>query len=507
MNLRSILVLVLMPVAIVSAQVSIPKILSDHMVVQRDLPVHVWGRAPVGEQVSVTFRGQTATGTSDRIGRWSIYLKPGAAGGPFEMAIKGTPAAVANGLMDGNALPLTTIHDILVGDVWIASGQSNMEFPMSRAASAAADLPHADNQQIRLLMVDKKAADYPQDDLSTTGWTASSPETAKEFSAVAWYFAREISQREHVAVGVVDSTWGGTVAESWVRLTALGEDASLDPLFASRGKMLDHAADTENELKDEQRQRDEAKAQGKPIPQFPWHPPLASWGPGNLWNGMIAPMVPFPIRGVLWYQGESNSALERWPLYDRIMRTLIEDWRHQWGQGAFPFFYVQISNFKSTPLEDWASLRQQQVKTLGLRNTAMAVTIDIGNPDDVHPTDKLDVGHRLALAARATVYGDAQLEYSGPMFRQATIEGNSIRAWFDHAKRLTAKGGEVSGIEVAGADGKFVSAKATVDADTIVASSPDVPNPVSIRYGWSNSPQCNLFNGEGLPASPFTSVH
>ncbi len=221
---------------------------------------------------------------------------------------------------------------------------------------------------------------------------------------------------------------------------------------------------------------------------------------------MIAPLAPFPIRGVLWYQGESNSALERWPLYDRIMRTLIEDWRRQWGEGAFPFFYVQISSFTTTPLEDWASLREQQVKTLGLRNTGMAVTIDIGNPDDVHPTDKVDVGHRLALAARAVTYGESSLEYSGPMFREATPEGGSIRAWFDHARGLTAKGGEVTSVEVAGTDGKFAPAKATVVGETIVASSPDVPNPVAIRYGWSNSPQCNLFNGESLPASPFTSA-
>jgi sialate O-acetylesterase len=502
LKLRKILLLALMPASFVSAQITVPKVLSDHMVVQRDLPVHVWGRAPVGEQVSVTFRGQTAAGVSNRLGRWSVYLKPGETGGPFEMTIKGTPADSGAAAAEQNI----AISDILVGDVWIASGQSNMEFPLSRAASAAADLPHADNPRIRLMMVDKKAADYPQDDLSTTGWAASTPDTAKDISAVAWYFAREIEQREHVPVGVVDSTWGGTVAESWVRLTALGEDASLDPLFASRGKMLDHAADTENQLKDEQRQRDEAKAHGKPIPQFPWHPPLASWGPGNLWNGMIAPLAPFPIRGVIWYQGESNSALERWPLYDRIMRTLIEDWRRQWGEGAFPFLYVQISNFKSSPSEDWANLREQQVKTLGLRNTGMAVTIDIGNPDDVHPTDKADVGHRLALAARAINYGEPSIEFSGPIFREATPEGNSIRAWFDHAKGLTVKGRDVTSVEVAGADGKFAPAKATVDGETIVASSPDVANPVAIRYGWSNSPQCNLFNGEDLPASPFTSA-
>ena len=220
------------------------------------------------------------------------------------MSVQGSPS---------DHSPAIVIHDILVGDVWVASGQSNMEFPMERAATAAEDLPHADNPRIRLMIVNKRASDFPQDDVDTDGWAASSPDSAKEFSAVAWYFAREIEQREHVPVGVIDSTWGGTVAESWVRLTALGEDPALNPLFASRGKMLDKAPDTEYQLKEEQRQRDEAKAEGKPAPQFPWHPPLASWGPGLLWNGMIAPLTPLPIRGAIWYQGESNSALERFP--------------------------------------------------------------------------------------------------------------------------------------------------------------------------------------------------
>ena len=434
------LLLALVPVAAASAQVTLPRVLSDHMVIERDLPVHVWGKAAPGEQVKVTFRGETRTAAADPIGHWSVYLKPGAAGGPFEMTVQGAPVEGANGTADAGAPQSIVIHDILVGDIWLASGQSNMEFPLSRAATAAEDIPHAGNDRIRLLMVNKKAADYALEDVDTDGWKPSAPDSAKNFSAVAWYFAREIEQREHVPVGVIDSTWGGTVAESWVRLTALGEDAALNPLFASRGKMLDHGADAAAEIRDEQRQQAEAKAQGKPIPQFPWHPPLESWGPGNLWNGMIAPLTPMPIRGVIWYQGESNSALERWPLYNRIMRTLIEDWRREWAIGPFPFLYVQISNFKSTPLEDWAALRQQQVETLGLRNTAMAVTIDIGNPDDVHPTDKVDVGHRLALAARALTYGETSLEYSGPMFREATPEGSAIRAWFDHAKGLNAKG-------------------------------------------------------------------
>jgi sialate O-acetylesterase len=502
LNLRSALLLVLLPSAFLSAQVTLPKILSDHMVVQRDLPVHVWGMATPGEEVSVTFRGETRAVRTSGIGRWSVYLKPGAAGGPFEMKVQGTPEAGSAGAATAQEIVL---KDILVGDVWVASGQSNMEFEMRKAATAATDLPKAGNPRIRLLIVTKRASNYPQDDTETDGWAASTPDTAKEFSAVAWYFAREIEQREHVPVGVIDSTWGGTPGEAWVRTTALGEDASLNPLFASWGRMTDRESTALISQADEQRQRDEAKAQGKPAPLFPWHPRLESWGPGMLYNGMIAPLTPFPIRGALWYQGESNSVLDRFSLYDRVMRTLIEDWWRQWGVGSFPFLYVQISNFKSTPLEDWASLREQQVKTLGLRNTAMAVTIDIGNPEDVHPTDKIDVGQRLARAARALSYGE-QVEYFGPMFRQATPEGAAIRVWFDHAKGLAAKGGEVTGVEVAGRDGKFVAATAKVDGETIVASSPDVPEPVQVRYGWSNSPECNLFNGEALPASPFTSV-
>jgi sialate O-acetylesterase len=468
------------------------------MVIQRELPVHVWGAAAPGESVTVSFRGETRATQANPLGRWSLYLKPDAAGGPFQITVTGSAPAGAP-----VEQPIT-LDDILVGDLWVASGQSNMEFAMRQASTAAQDLPKTTNPRIRLLMIRKKAADFPQDDADTDGWTVSNPESAKDFSAVAWYFARDIEQREHVPVGVIDSTWGGTVGESWVRLTALGEDASLAPVFVARGKMIERAADAEREIRDEERQRAEAQAQGKPIPKFPWHPPLASWGPGLLWNGMIAPLTPMAIRGAIWYQGESNSALARVHSYDRIMRTLIEDWRRQWGVGDFPFLYVQISNYTSTPAEDWASLRQQQVKTLEMKNTAIAVTIDIGNPVDVHPTNKLDVGLRLARAARALSYGET-VEYSGPMFRQATPEGNAIRVWFDHAQGLTAKGGTVTGVEVAGADGKFSPATATIDGATLVATSPDVPVPIFVRYGWANSPQCNLFNAEGLPASPFTS--
>jgi sialate O-acetylesterase len=501
LKLRNLLLLALLPVTPLCAQITLPSILASHMVVQRDLPVHVWGLAAPGEAVSVTFRGETRSVKAGPLGRWSVYLKPGAAGGPFQMTVRSTAAAA-----DGNVAPAQaiTLDDVLVGDVWIASGQSNMGFEMREAATAAEDLPRAANPRIRLLVVKQRAADYPRDEVETDGWAASSPETAKNFSAVAWYFAREIEQREKVPVGIIDSAWGGTVAEAWTRMAALGQDAALAPLFVSWARMTEREADAQLEDKDEQRQRQEAKAQGKPEPRFGWHPQLASWGPGQLWNGMIAPLTPLPIRGVIWYQGESNSALERAPLYNRVFRTLIEDWRRQWGEGDFPFLYVQIANFKSTPAEDWATLREQQRKALELRNTAMVVTIDIGNPDDVHPTDKLDVGLRLARAARALSYAE-RVEYAGPLFRQVTSEEGLLRVWFDHAKGLTAKGGAATGFEVAGGDGKFAPATARIDGETVVVGSASVADPVFVRYGWANSPQCNLFNEDGLPTSPFTS--
>jgi sialate O-acetylesterase len=500
-KLRFLWLLALIPGATLSSQITVPAILTSHMVVHRDLPVHVWGMAMPGENVSVSFRDEMRATKAGERGRWSVYLPPGEAGGPFQMTIRGT-STESGANVESTAPQTITLGDILVGDVWVASGQSNMEFAMHQAATAEQDLPHADNPRIRLLIVKKRAADFPQDDIDTAGWEASTPESARNFSAVAWYFAREIEQREHVPIGVIDSTWGGTVAEAWTRLTALGEDAALNPLFASRGRMIEQEPDDLLEAKRLARLQAEAKAEGKPVPEAPWRPDPASWGPGNLWNGMIAPLTPFAIRGVIWYQGESNSKIDRALLYSRIFRTLIEDWRDEWGIGDFPFLFVQISNYKSDASEDWAALREQQVKTLALKNTAMAVTIDIGNPDDVHPTDKVDVGLRLARAARALSYGEA-VEYSGPMFRQATPDGAAIRIWFDHAKGLNARGGELTGFEVAGGDGKFVLATAKIYGETIVVTSPSIAEPVSVRYGWANSPQCNLFNGEGLPASPF----
>jgi sialate O-acetylesterase len=497
MKLRSLLLCALLPAALLPAQVTVPRLLSSHMVVQRDLPVHIWGMASPGESVSVAFRGATRTAPADALGRWSVLLPSGAAGGPFQLQIQGTPASGAPAPSDS-----ITLDDVLVGDVWVASGQSNMEFEMFKAATAAQDLPNATLPSVRLLIVKKSAIDYPQADIDSDGWTPSTPDTAKNFSAAAWYFAREISAREHVPVGVIDTSWGGTPVEAWTRVSALAADASLAPLFVAWGARQQQQPDLLLANKKWQQQRADALAQGRPAPPVPG---IDSWSPGFLYNGMIAPLTPFAIRGVLWYQGEANTDFVRAPLYGRAFRAMIEDWRRQWAVGDFPFLFVQLANFKSTPAQDWATLRDQQLQTLALRNTGMAVTIDIGNPDNVHPTDKLDVGLRLARAARVLSYGET-IEDSGPIFRFAVPEGASMRAWFDHSAGLNVKGPALTGFEVAGSDGKFLPATATIDGSTILASSPQVPAPAYVRYGWANSPDCNLFNSDALPASPFTSV-
>jgi sialate O-acetylesterase len=259
------------------------------------------------------------------------------------------------------------------------------------------------------------------------------------------------------------------------------------------------------QLAKEEQEAEQAKAEGKSVPPRAWHPNYASWSPAALYNGMIAPLTPFPIRGVIWYQGESNTGWERASSYGHLFPTLIQDWRRVWGIGDFPFLFVQIANLDTKPEDLWPDVREAQRQALALANTGMAVTIDIGEGGDIHPKNKKDVGIRLALAARAVVHGE-KLEYSGPLFRQATREGDALRVWFDHiGTGLLAKGGDLKGFEVAGEDGVFKPALAQIDEENVLVSSPAVLSPRKVRYGWAANPTCNLYNREGLPASPFRS--
>lgn len=473
------------------ADVTLPIILADHMVIQRDLPVHVWGMAAEHESVTVTFRGETQSTVADELGRWSVYLLPGEAGGPFQLTVK--------------AANTITLQDVLVGDVWVASGQSNMEFPMTELTNASTEIAAAQYPKIRIFMVEHRPADFPRADVEAKTWVACAPESVAKSSAVAYYFARELHQRLNIPFGLIETFWGGTPAESWTSLSALSRDASLMPVFARRNDMVADQETTILQLQQEEREYQkavaQAKAEGKPEPGRSWHPDFAAWAPAALYNGMIAPLTPLPIRGVIWYQGEANGGPPA-PLYGRQLETLIRDWRHAWNVGDFPFLIVQLANWNTDADGLWPEVREGQRKALALKNTAMAVTIDIGDAVDIHPKNKRDVGLRLALGARAVAYGE-KIEWSGPLYRQLTREEHALRVWFDHANGLGAKGGPLVGFEIAGTDGKFVAADATIDGATVVVSNSLVKDPVSVRYAWAANPTCNLYNREGLPASPF----
>jgi sialate O-acetylesterase len=476
------------------AEVSLPTLLADHMVIQRGLPVHIWGIGAPQEAVTVTFRGETKSRTADDVGRWCIYLSPGEAGGPFQLTVKATNTIVLN--------------DILVGDVWVASGQSNMEFPMTGLVNATAEIAAAQYPKIRIFRVAHRPSDFPRSDVDAKIWSACSPESVADSSAVAYYFVRDLHRRLNIPIGLVESFWGGTPAESWTSLHALSADASLMPVFAERSQITDKREYGillhQVEELDFQRAVEQAKAEGKPTPSRQWHPDFAAWAPAALYNGMIAPLTRFAIRGVIWYQGEANSG-DRASLYARLFQTMIRDWRSAWDEGDFPFLFVQIANWNTAPEALWPEVRDAQRQALALKNTGMAVTIDIGDPVDLHPKDKQDVGIRLALAARSIAYGE-KLEWSGPLYRQLTYQEHGLRVWFDHANGMAAKGSEgapLTGFEIAGADGKYVAAEARIEGTSVVVSNSEVATPVSVRYGWAANPNCNLINREGLPASPF----
>jgi sialate O-acetylesterase len=478
------------------AEVRLPKIFSSHMVLQRDRPIHFWGWADPQETINVSLDGQSASSTTDKLGKWSLYLPSHAAGGPFTVQVKGT-----------NTL---TVDDVMVGDVWFASGQSNMEMPLKGfpgnavISNGEAEIQAANQPKLRLLRIQKKTSAYPLDDFQDT-WTTCTPQSATDFSAVAYFFGRAIAQKQNVTVGLIDSTWGGTPAEAWTSFQGLTFDASLMPVFGAWGSMMDSYTDMWLVQAADKRADEAADRAHAPKPKHAWRPEPASWGPAALYNGMVAPAIGYGIKGAIWYQGEANTGANRAPIYDKLFAAMITDWRRHWQQGNFPFLFVQLANYKTSPDTLWPTVRDAQRRTLALANTGMAVTIDVGDPNNIHPADKQSVGLRLALAARAIAYGET-LEFSGPLFRQAGIDGEQMRVWFDHAEGLMTKGGGApQGFEIAGADRKYHAATATLEGTSVVVSGTDVPQPQFVRYGWKDVPVVNLINGAGLPASPFSS--
>jgi sialate O-acetylesterase len=527
------------------AEVHLPAIFGDHMVLQEKATLPVWGTAEAGEAVTVTLGDQTGKATADAAGQWRIDLKPVAPAGPLTMTVAGKNTV--------------TFSDILVGDVWVCSGQSNMEFNLGGgkfgfggAHNAETELPKADHPQLRLFVVGKKIALAPETDVQGK-WVVCSPETAGYFSAVGYFFGRDLQEHLQKPIGLIGTYWGGMPAQAFTSLSGLQKEPALahyvDAIEKEVAAYPKAKADYPAALATWQEQKkqwdaangaafaeaqkqwteavDAAKKNNQPPPpKFAFSPPPPKGppkpegepsAPTVLFNGMIAPLIPYAIKGAIWYQGESNSGAAK--EYQTLFPRMITDWREKWGEGDFPFLFVQLANFTAPqkhPSEGgWAYLREAQTMTLALPHTGMAVTIDIGNGADIHPRDKEDVGQRLALAARHVAYGE-DLVYSGPIYDAMKVEGNAIRVSFKDTGTglkmaaapwspagVPTAPSELTGFAIAGADQQWSWAKARIDGKDVIVSSDEVGSPVAVRYGWANNPPCDLYNNEGLPASPF----
>ncbi|HEY0945058.1 MAG TPA: sialate O-acetylesterase [Opitutaceae bacterium] len=505
MKLRNLASCFLFTLSALRADVALAPLFQDHAVLQQGKPVPVWGRADAGEKVTVTFAGQTAHATADADGRWILYLDT--------LPANATPAELV-----ATGRNTVIVRDVLVGEVWLCSGQSNMEWPVSRAQNAKEEIATASFPLIRHFKVKRTVADAPQENVEGA-WAVCSPETAAHFTAVGYFFARDLHRKLGVPVGLVNSSWGGTPVESWMSPAALHSEPAFAVVRERWQKTLDEypakkAGFDEKVAAWEQKEAAARVAGEAALAEFrqqnprPWGlrgAPGDSWTPMGLYNAMINPLVPYALRGALWYQGESNAghASE----YHALFAAMITWWRAHFGQGDFPFYWVQLANYKAGNGDgtDWAFLREAQTQTLSLPNTGQALAIDIGNPDDIHPTNKQEVGRRLALIAKTRIY-EVPGDFSGPQFVSATPEGAAMRVRFNYADNgLTAGAKPLQSFVIAGADRKFYPATARIERDTVVVSAPEVKEPVAVRYAWSNSPEANLFNGAGLPACPFRS--
>jgi sialate O-acetylesterase len=474
-------------------------------VLQRDKPVPVWGKADAGEKVSVTFAGQKISTTTAADGRWMVLLEPLA-----------TSSESADLVIAGKNT--VTVHDVVVGEVWLCSGQSNMEWPVARAMNAEAEIAAANFPLLRHVRIEHVVAEAPADRVATSGWQAATPQTVGGFTAVGYFFAREIHQKLGVPIGLVHSSWGGTPIESWLSPAALASD----PAFAVANERWRQTlaefparnAAYEQQLAEWNAAAAAANAKGpaeaaafakqKPRPRAP-RGAGDSWTPTGLFNGMIAPLVPYALRGALWYQGESNA--EHAPEYHALFAAMIRAWRGHFGQGEIPFYWVSLAAYAPADPTNrtYAFLREAQTKTLALPNTGQALAIDLGDPKNIHPTNKQEVGRRLALLAKNRDYGIVG-DDTGPTFAGATREGTTMRVRFSHAGGgLIAREKPVQALELAGADRVFYPADGRIERDTLIVTSPKVREPVAVRYAFTNAPEANLFSGAGLPAVPFRS--
>ncbi len=481
LNVLVLTIVFILP-AVAPADVRLPGFMTDNMVLQRDMPVPIWGWADPGKKVKIKFGDQTKQAVADKNGRWMVKLDA------LKASAEGQKLTVESAAGDEKL----TLKNVLVGEVWICSGQSNMEWAVSRVTNAKDEIAAAKHSSIRLLTIGHISKGVPQDNVKGH-WQVCTPETVGRFSGVGYFFGRKIYKDKKVPVGLIGSNWGGTRIEPWTPPVGF--------------RMVPELKKITEKIEDGKIGRSHQE-------------------PTKLYNGMIAPLVPYAIRGVIWYQGESNG--REGMSYFHKMKALIYGWRKCWGQGDFPFYYVQLANFRKrngNPAggDGWARVREAQRKALELKNTGMAVTIDIGEAKDIHPKNKQDVGKRLALWALAKGYGMKDLVFSGPLYKSHKVEGDKIRITFEHvgsglmvgkkegvAPTRKVPDGELNGFAIAGKDRKWHWAEAKIDpkTNTVIVSSPQVKHPVAVRYGYRMNPcRCNLYNAEGLPASPFRTDH
>jgi sialate O-acetylesterase len=448
--------------AVARAELTLPSIFSDNMVLQRDEPIPVWGWDEPGTKVMVTLGVVTANATADDNGYWLAELPPVRAGGPYRLLIDGTRDLV--------------LANVLVGDVWLCSGQSNMEWPVSASANAKEEIAAANHPRIRHIKIAHTPADTPQHEVHSSGWQLCTPKNTGSFSAVGYYFALELVRELDVPIGLIGSNWGGTRIEPWTPPAGFRSVPALNSITDNLDELPAHSEE------------------GKVMHQ----------SPTALYNGMIHPLLPFAIRGAIWYQGESNNG--EGMLYHEKMKALIAGWRSVWNRDDLPFYYVQLAPFSygSDPTR-LPGIWEAQRATLAVPHTGMAVITDVADIKDIHPRNKQDVGRRLALWALAETYGRSNLVHSGPLYRSMEIDGNAVRITFDHVGGgLIAKDGQpLTWFTIAGEDRQFVDATAQIDGATVVVRADGVPSPTAVRFGWHEVAEPNLANAEGLPASPF----
>ncbi|HWV75664.1 MAG TPA: sialate O-acetylesterase [Pseudosphingobacterium sp.] len=454
----------------IQAKIVLPTFFTDNMVLQQKTKVNFSGQANSSTSVVVTtsWNGKKYETKADAQGSWKVAVQTPRYGGPYEVTIS-----------DGEAL---TLHNILIGDVWFCSGQSNMEMPLAgwgKIQHYEQEIEKANYPNIRLLQMLRTPAQSPTSEANVWdgGWQECSSKSIPEFSSTAYFFAREVYEKTHVPIGLIHSSWGGTYVEAWMSEQTLSKYVALKEAY--------------NQMKATNRNSFDTKNGNQPT---------------VLYNAMVAPFIGFPIKGAIWYQGESNAG--RALAYRELFPDMINDWRSKWGRGNFPFYFVQLANFmkkEDSPVtSDWAMLREAQTYALKLPNTGMAVTADIGDEADIHPKNKQEVGRRLALLALNDNYGQKTV-CKGPSLKSYKIKGNEVLLRFDATgKQIISKTtGNHHAFAVAGNDHKFYWADAKISGDIIAVSSPQVKEPIAVRYAWANNPDAELFNAEGLPAAPF----